>query len=240
MTRFILAFSICWLYTAVSATPPVFRNPGLPALEKIEISDHLDLKTGYVNTRITLSQKEEGGKQFYYMSADEGGIFLNECKLNHDDLTPVWEKRTDERTHLILESYERRGDSVYFFSREKEIDKKLIDKNRNSYSRYAYLVSFRGFPFRDGGRLSFYSYMAEYGSALPMTLKFVGREGVSVKGGTFDCYKLALSVAGWVSLFASGTYYFYYAAEPPHRFIKYEELGDDGHWYANELLNILP
>ena len=80
--------------------------------------------------------------------------------------------------------------------------------------------------------------MYEYGNALNMKVENVLKTRITVKAGTFECYQLKLSVTGWQSIFARDKYYFYFRVEKPHHFVKYEEKGDDGKWYTNELISI--
>lgn len=218
---------------------PVFSNPGITDQENIEITDFIDQKTGYVTTRISIKRVTEHGDKFYLLQANEGDLFLTESVLKYSDLTTVREKRTDLLTKRVIESFELADDgTVHFFNLEKKIDKTYHVSDRNIYTRYSYIISFRGFPFHKNSPVQFKSYIAEYGDALTMKLRKVSVKKVTVKAGTFECYRLALSVSGWQSIFAPGTYYFYYTVDEPHYFVKYEELGDDKRWYPNELINM--
>jgi len=78
--------------------------------------------------------------------------------------------------------------------------------------------------------------MFEYGDVLPMKLKNLSKQTITVKKGTFECYKLELSVSGWLSLFTSYKSYLYFSVADTHQFIKYEERDENGVWNADELM----
>ena len=106
----------------------------------------------------------------------------------------------------------------------------------NIYSPLAYFISFRGFPFKTGERVSFKTYMYVYGGVLTMNLEQVDVKTVTVKAGTYKCNILELSVGSWQSLFAPDKYYLYFSVDPPYRFVKYEEKVD-GKWMSDELVS---
>jgi hypothetical protein len=218
----------------------VLANPGIPEEISIELSDRVDQHTGYVTAKIDISVHQENNQKFYLVHVAEGDLFFNKIKLDFNHLTTISEHRYDSKTGQLIESYLNNGNGIiHFFNKEKGINKQFVNNDKNIYSRYAYFLSFEGFPFEVGKSVTFISYVSEYGDALPMKLSCVAKEPVTVKAGTFDCYKLELSVSGWQSFFASDKYYLYYAVESPHRFIKYEEKDTNGEWYANELVRII-
>lgn len=220
------------------AQQPVFRNPGIPGNESFEITDHLDDHLGWVTAKINVELKDDNGQKHYYISVNEGNVFLDQIEVNYNDLTTVSEKRTDLRNNKLVESFtNQENKKVHFYNSDQHINKDFQISERNIYSRYAYFFSFRGFPFDSQNSVNFKSYMVEYGgNALTMKVTRVTKQVVAVKAGTFDCYKLELSVAGWQSIFASDKFYLYFASQSPHQFIKYEEKGSNGKWNANELL----
>lgn len=218
----------------------VLNNPGIPESLSIELSDRIDQHTGYVIAKVNVSVHQENNQKLYLIHVAEGDLFSNKIKLDFNNLTTISEYRYENKTGHLVESYLNNGNGmVHFFNKEKGIDKQFVNNEKNIYSRYAYFLSFGGFPFEVGRSVSITSYVSEYGDALPMKLSCVAKEPVTVKAGTFDCYKLELSVSGWQSFFASDKYYLYYAVESPHQFIKYEEKDKNGEWYANELIRII-
>ena len=230
-------FSVCPSLMADT----VLQNPGIPESAAIELSDRIDQHAGYVTARVNISVHKEDEKKFYLVQVTEGDLFVNTIKLDYNQLTTISEDRYDKKTGQIVESFHNNGKGmIRFVNKEKGIDKQFENSNQNIYSRYAYFLSFRGFPFEVGKSVTFSSYVSEYGDALPMKLSCVAKESVTVKAGTFECYKLELSVAGWQAFFASDKYYLYYAVESPHQFIKYEEKDSkSGEWYANELIRVI-
>lgn len=219
---------------------PVLRNPGIPESESYVITDFIDNTVGFVQTKIDIFVRERANQKYYYIHAEEGDLFINDVELNYNDLTTILEKRVDKRDNSLVELYENNGNGiVHFFNKEKGIDKQFENSDKNIYSRYAYFVSLRGFPFEVGNSVKFISYMYEYGDALSMKVTALSKETVTVKGGVFECYKLELAVAGWISLVAPFKSYFYFTVDGTHRFIKYQEKADNGGWNNDELVKII-
>jgi hypothetical protein len=232
----VLSLSVCPRLLADT----VLQNPGIPESAAIELSDRIDQQGGYVTAQVNISAHQENEKKVYLVQVTEGDQFVNTIKLDYNQLTTISEDRYDKKTGQLLESFHNNGKgSIRFFNKEKGIDRQFENNDINIYSRYAYFLSFRGFPFKVGRSVIFSSYVSEYGDALPMKLSCVAKEWVTVKAGTFECYKLELAVSGWQSFFASDKYYLYYAVESPHQFVKYEEKDKNGEWYANELIRVI-
>jgi hypothetical protein len=231
-----------FLLIYLSFTPfdkPVFNNPGLADSESFEIFDYIDPKIGYVITKVDIALQEKSGKKFYHINVVEGNYFSTEIDIKYDDLTTISEKRTDLKTKTLIESYNIvDNNTIHFFCKEKGIDKNFSTSDKNIYSRYAFFYSFRGFPFTNKQSVTITTYMFEYGDALSMKVVNVSKEKVTVKAGKFDCYKLELSVTGWLSVFAPDKYYLYFSVEKPYRFIKYMEKWDDG-FHSSELYKII-
>lgn len=238
MKYFLFLFANLFLAN-VTDSQPVFKNPGIPSHESFELNEFIDNTIGYVNTKIDISLKERNGQKYYSIHVDEGNVFTNEIEVNYDDLTTISEKRIDRRNNSVEEYYMNHGNGViHFMNREKGIDKDYNNTDRNIYSRYAYFISFRGFPFETSKSVTFFTYMFEYGDALTMKATLVAKQLVTVKAGTFECYKLELSVGGWLSLFAPYKSYLYFTVDGTHQFIKYEEKSDNGGWDTDELTKI--
>jgi hypothetical protein len=217
---------------------PVFKNPGLTPKKHFTITDHIG-KGQFVNADFDISLTEESGKKYYKVVIKEGNVYRNEIVMNFDDLTSVSEKRIDLKDNNLLENYIYKGNNeVYYFDRRKSIDKTFNPDDNNIYSRYAYFVSFQGFPFAIGNTVYFKTYMYEYGDALTMKLSCIEKLKVQVKAGSFDCYKLELKVAGWQAAFAPERYWLYFSKDAPHQFVRYEEEMKDGSWVTNELVDV--
>ena len=235
-----LFFSICSLFDVKTGIDkPVFSNPGVKD-ESFVITDFIDVKQDYVLANVSIQLKESAGRKTYQIKVTEGDYYLNEITLNFSDLTTIYEQRTDLTTNLVIEYFSNLGKHKYhLFQRDKNIDKVITAASENVYSRYAYFVSFRGFPFKMQSSVEFTSFMFEYGDLLPMKLKYLETVNVKVKGGSFPCYKMELSVAGWQSVFAGDKYYLYFGVSGSHPFIKYEEGNKKGGWNTNELVKTL-
>lgn len=237
--KLIIITTLSFVLSLTMLAQPVLKNPGLPSLETYDISDFVSYATGYVTANIAITTKEVNGKKYYYLHTTEGNYYMNDIQVCYDDLTTVTEKRVDVRTTSIVESYTNNGNNtVHFFNKEKKIDKTFNTKEKNIYSRYALFFSLSGFPFDKQTSVTFKTYMFEYGDALTLRVTNMGKQKVTVKAGTYDCYKMELSIAGWQSIFASNKYYLYFAVAGTHHFVKYEEKYDDGKWRANELIRI--
>ncbi len=217
---------------------PVFRNPGIPASEYFEITDFISSDVGYVTAKASINLKNRDGIKYYHVVVREGNLYINDVEINHDDLTTISEKRYDAKTNALLEAYSYDGAGrAYLFNRDKKIDKYFTVSDSNIYSRYAYFVAFRGFPFQFSSFAVFKTYMYETNGDMTMKLSSISRQNVTVPAGTFDCYRLELTVTGLISVFVKGKFIFYFDSAPPHRFVKYEEMDDNGKWTSNELVN---
>lgn len=236
----ILLFISASLFLVIATLgQPVFKNPGIPESESFVITDFIDNTIGYVDTKIYISLKEKNNQKFYHIHVEEGNVFLNEIEVNYDDLTTISEKRINKKNNSVEEYYENYGNGkIHFFNKEKGIDKDFNNTDKNIYSRYAYFISFRGFPFETSKSVTFDTYMFEYGDALSMKVTVLSKQTVTVKAGTFECYKMELAVAGWLSLFAPFKSYLYFTVGGAHQFIKYEEKADNGGWNTDELIRI--
>ena len=221
------------------AVGPVFTNPGMPSQCTMEIRDRLDARRGYVKAVVTVTRRQDSNGLYYAITSREGDDYANEIRLNYGDLTSAFEKRTDLRSGSVVELYERiDSNHVRFVSREKKVDRQFSISDPNIYTRFAYFVSFAGFPFVTKANVSFKTYISEYGDALTMRLRNLGLTRITVPAGSFDCYKLELSVSGWQAMFARDKYYLYFDAALPHHFVRYDEKDGD-RWYSNDLLSYI-
>lgn len=232
-----LFLGIIFISSYSYAENPAFLNPEIPGQEYYEMIDYIDQSDSFVTAKVDIKMQEECGERYYYIRSREGDLFETETKLNFNDLTTVYEKRKNSKSGEVVESYENKGNGVIvFFNKERNINKRVKANGDYIYSRYAFIVSFRGYPFLKMNEVNFKSYVTEYGDALQMRLINLGKYNVKVKTGSFECYKLELSVAGWKSMVAKDKYYFYFNSEKPHQFIKYEEKVPNGRWISNELI----
>ena len=236
--RFLIFINLLIFTVAGDVQKPVLKNFGIPDTEQYTILNRIDKKIGSVIVNVEMNIKERNGVKYYHVMIKEGDAFLNEVEMNYDDLTTISEKRTDLKNNTLVEHYIYQGNNkVYFYNKEKNINKIFKVSDANIYSRYGYVISFRGFPFSVGNTVYFKTFMNEYGDALPMKLSCIAIQNVKVKAGSFNCYKLELTVSGWQSILDKDKYYLYFAKDPPHLFIKYEEYPSDGS-FDKELISI--
>ena len=227
---------LIYIFEFSGFTQPVMKNPGIPDSESYIIHEYLDAKTGYITSNINISLKEMNNIKYYAVDINEGGLYRNEINIKYSDLTTISEKRIDLKDNRVVQYFIKTGDTIHFYNEEKNLDKIYITDETNIYSPLAYFISFRGFPFETGNRVSFKTYMYIYGDVLTMNLEQVDIKTVTVKAGTYKCNILELSVGGWQSLFARDKYYFYFSINPPYRFVKYEEKVD-GKWMSDEVVS---
>ena len=232
-----IIFLILLQYKNIDAQP-VFKNPGISAFESFEMYDHIDTVDKYVVAKASITLKERNGLKYYYIIVNEGSFYTNEIEVNFNDLTTISEKRTDLTDNSVEEYFTHYNNLVHFYNKINHIKKNVQTSEKNIYSRYAYFLSFRGFPFESEKSVSFKSYMYEYGDALTMKVTNLGKQTVLVKAGNFECYKLELAVGSWQSFFASDKVYLYFTMAKPHYFVKYEEKDEKGHWNTNELIRM--
>jgi len=231
-----MMFIICLFYSSIlSNAQPVFSNPGLPDSESFEFYELVDPTIGRVITKFNIKLVEQDGTKYYSIQVNEGNYFKNEFEIRYNDLTTISEKRTDLRTGKLTQSYSKSGNKVHFYMAEKGIDKNIVTNESNIYSPLAYFFSFRGFPFEVGKSVSFKSYIYEYGDVLTINVKTISKQTITVQAGTYECYKLEMSLGGWQSIFSSDKYYLFFTVDNPHIFIKYMEK-IDGHWSGDELM----
>jgi hypothetical protein len=222
----------------IFADSPVLKNPGIPKYEELVVRDYLNKDIGFVTAHIKIQLKNSKAGKYYAIEVKEGNEYKNLIKLNYSNLSTIIEERYNVRKNKLIEKYYRPSkNKVYFYNRDKSIDNVFDQNDLNIYSRYAYFMSLRGFPFEKEDEVRFKSYMNEYGNALTMRTIYKGKEKIKVPAGVFECYKLEMSVAGWQSNFAKDKYYLYFTVAKPHYFVKFDQKADTGQWLSNELIS---
>jgi hypothetical protein len=83
----------------------------------------------------------------------------------------------------------------------------------------------RGFPFTKLEKLKIGYFEEQRKNSYSMSVKYEGREKVTVKSGTFDCYKLEFSLDGFFGTFLPKMNA-WYSVEASHYLVYYE--GPDG------------
>lgn len=233
-----MRFIVCLLLMAcVWADRPVLKNPGIPAKEKMTAWDYINKKEGFVKADINIELRTVKGKKYYYIESVEGKYFRNCMTLNYETLAPVEEKRYDNRTGKLIEALKIDKDKLHFYHAAKGIDMYVDNPDQNTYSRYSYFFSLRGFPFETAKEVRFISYMFEYGNALELRATNLGKVKVKAKIGEMECWKLEVAVSGWQAPFAPDKYYLYFTVKAPYYFVKFDQKVEDGQWLSNELMS---
>jgi hypothetical protein len=214
---------------------PVFSNPGIPDSESFELYELVDPSIGRAITKFNVKLLDQNGKKYYSIQVNEGTFFRNEFEINYNDLTTISEKRTDLRTGKMIRLYSKTGNKVHFCNPEKGIDKNVVTDETNIYSPLAIFFSFRGFPFEVTKSVTFKSYIYEYGDVLTLNAKVISKQTLTVRAGTFECYKVEMSLGGWQSIFSSDKYYLFFTVDKPHIFVRYMEK-IEGKWSSDELI----
>ena len=231
---FVVVLLFCSL---VLADNPVLKNPGIPKFERLKAWDYINKKVGFVPGDITIKETTVDGKKYYVVNSTEGKYFRNVITLNYDTLAPISDERYDSQANTLIEAWYRLPKSmIRFYQKAKNIDLKQNDSNQNVYSRYAFFVSLRGFPFCKKDQVSFQTYMYEYGNFLSLKAVNLGKEKITVKAGTFECYKIELCVDSWQGIVANDKYYLYFTVDGTHQFMRFDQKVEDGKWLSNELM----
>ena len=214
-----MKFRYLMLLVSLSAinifSQPVFKNPGLPSSFTFELSEYFDPVVKYDTTKISVSQKEKNGTKYFHIFVNEGNKFTTEMEINYTDLTTISEKRVDLSNNTVVESFSHNKNQILFYNKAKNVNLNVKTDEKNIYSPYGFLISFSGFPFEKEKGVTIKSYIYEYGDVLTMKVTNLGKQKVSVKAGSFECYKLELAVGGWQSMFASQKSYLYFTVAVP-------------------------
>lgn len=140
----------------------------------------------------------------------------------------VYEVFPEGRCKFTIESKDEKQQLSYNFDNKDK--SKVIDNHPYGYNGFILPFSLRGFPFGKMDQLSIYM-TPPFIPTNPLWIwkmwgayiKPLGEEKVTVPAGTFDCYKLELGSSGGIIRHFTTEYYFWFAKEPPHRFVKYQD-----------------
>ena len=188
------------------------KDPGIPDREMITYSCRTGDSTISVVEEIAI--KREGDKQFYEITSSSK-LLDRKIKLLRETMAIV-------SIHTVRKFQAATLDTVLTVIDEKPTFEngamKLAD-----FSILTYLL--RGFPFGTLENLKVGYYGEQKKNSYSMSVNYKGRERITVKGGTFDCYKLEFGMDGFF-----GTFFpkmdAWYSVEAPHYLVYYE--GPDG------------
>ena len=186
-------------------------------------------------TTITWSAKNSGGRPVYEITTVTGERKQAKYIVDRRDLRLIWcrvlRDTEDGKSEVVIEVKDGYQHLTHEFeSKRKE---KKIEHKSDGYNGSILLFSLRGLPFgkQSEARLRL---TPPFVPDMPLwiwrmwksRIRFLGEERVTVPAGTYDCYKLEVAASGGLIRRFTSEYYAWYAKEPPHHFVKYQD--EDG------------
>jgi len=200
-----------------------------------------DKSTGSLRWQCTLStiKTNFNGKPFYYTEENGKGNFGNNnsyktwkvmgyYQISASGVTPYEVKQTIKdaggRTVMSLDkSYNAKEGKIVC---DVNGSAKVFDFNKNTIDKDLLGRVLANFPFETGGDVSFY-LMTHEPALYNITMKNRGKETITLKGKTIECYKIELvpdlGALNLIGAFVPKTY-FWYTTSTPHKFMRYEGL----------------
>ncbi len=240
---------LCILLMAISSEvepfDPVLRDPHVPDGEQIVWRVTTRDREPIFST-VTWRVSDIDGKPVYEITTDSGRRKQAKYVIDKCDLRLVYSlilRHTEEgESEVTIEVRDGHQYLVHDF-RNKRQDKR-IKHHPDGYNGMILAFSLRGFPFgrQDKVRLR---VTPPFKPGTPLWIwkmwksyaRFLGEERISVPAGTFDCYKLEVRASGRLMKRFTSQYYFWFTAEPPHCFVKYQDKSGNS---VTELMQIRP
>ena len=144
--------------------------------------------------------------------------------VNATDLKPISGMETmviDEQTMEITTTYSA-GELAITATVDGEVQSATIPIPADAYDDSEGYFLLRTIPFEIGYAATFTDVLAASAATAKTTITVVGEEEVEAPLGSFDCYKLEVSIAG-----IPGKQYFWYGVNSPHYLVKFEVEGED-------------
>jgi hypothetical protein len=207
LTVFLIFIPQGFIYAA-----SLLSDPLIPDGEKITYA----LRRGDENSTVVeeVRVKKDGEKSLYEITSSSK-LLDRKIKLLRETMAIV-------SIHTVRKFQDATLDSVLTVIDEKPTVEngamKLAD-----FSILTYIL--RGFPFGTLENLKVGYYGEQKRNSYSMSVKCKGRERITVKGRTFDCYKLEFSMDGFIGTFLSKMNA-WYSVEASHYLVYYE--GPDG------------
>ena len=234
LRRSILVLSCFLLITILSeakAPGSIFSDPGVPDGEQTiwrvtKRDSEPELST------ITWRVKDRDGKPVYEITEDSGERKQAKYNIDRCDLRLIWghivRDTEDGKSEATVEVRDEYQYLIHNF-KNRQKDKK-IEHYPNGYNGMILSFSLRGFPFGKQNEVKL-RITPPFSPGRPLWVwrmwesyaKLLGEEKVTVPAGTFDCYKLEVAASGGLIKQFTSEYYFWFAKEPPHLFVKYED-----------------
>jgi hypothetical protein len=216
---------------ASGAYSSVLKDPGIADGEQI-IWRGITPDGREILSTVTWHVKERDGKPIYEIITDSGEIKQGKYILEKSDLQLVWLHISEDMGEGISDVViDVKGDKQYltynFKGKREERDTK---HHADGYNGLILGFCLRGFPFGKQEEVKM-RITPPFGPNMPgwawkmwkAYAKVVGEEKVTVTAGTFDCYKLEIAASGGLIRLFTSEYYFWFAKESPHCFVKYQD-----------------
>lgn len=186
----------------------VFFNPGVPDIEKITYGFEDD---GAFRTWTDTVRKVNRGSLAVYEWGDK-------IVIRGDDFRPISVHLVDEqgRAQIAVDYTDHKAHVVI---PAEKIDK-WIEVPDDAYDMFTLFYVLRGFPYEREKRVEFPLVMSKP-HIVKVSLEVVSKENITVRAGTFLCYKLRMKPAGIFGYFYRKSWYFWFTVEKPHHFVKH-------------------
>jgi len=204
----ILPLLICFCEWTADARS-LFSNPGVPDAEKITYGFE---DNGVLETWTDTVREVNRGNMTVYEWGDK-------IVIKGDDFRPISVHIADEQgsTQIAIDYINRKAHVVIPI---EKIDK-WIEVPDDAYDMLTLFYVLRGFPYEREKKIKFPLVMPKP-RVVKVSLEQVSKESVTVRAGTFLCYKLQMKLAGILGRFYRKKWYFWFSVEKPHHFVKYE------------------
>jgi len=202
-----LSLVICFCECTADAKDLLF-NPGVPDIEKITYGFE---DNGMFRTWTDTVRKVNRDNMIVYEWGDK-------IVIRGDDFRPIAIQIVDEqgRAQIAINYTDRKAHVVI---PAEKIDK-WIEVPDDAYDMFTLFYVFRGFPYEREKRIKFPLVMPKPHIA-KVSLEVVSKESITVRAGTFLCYKLRMRPAGIFGYFYRKNWYFWFTVEKPHHFVKH-------------------
>lgn len=144
--------------------------------------------------------------------------------VNATDLKPISGMETmviDEQTMELATTYSA-GELAITATVDGEVQSDTISIPADAYDDGEVFFLLRTIPFEIGYAATFTDVLAASAATAKTTITVVGEEEVEVPFGSFDCYKLEVSIAG-----IPAKQYTWYGVNSPHYLVKFEVESED-------------
>ena len=214
-----IVFVIFFLLMASSALgESPFPLRGIKPGKMILNGHYDDLKAKAI---YTLTNETHKGKPCFRLIWDTATKKIN--ILLWPDGSPINTHYEKPKEGVVVEiDYSSEGANYKFTENGKTKTTKI--RQKGLVEALAIDVLLMAFPFENRDKqLVFYGIDADSddGDVYKLYVKIDDVETVQIQGKKIEAYKIKLGLKGFVGIFAP-TFYFWYSAEPPHEYLKYE------------------